>query len=337
MGNILDFVLALFTARAEADEEKSGGVAADVVSWVFSMVLAILFLIWLGSGGGGPLAVGLKLAIAISMVVKVGSILVVLILAWSAVYHPADNLIRKGGRLVLFLAIVVFWFSQSTDSRPSRKQAASRPTSASARQSVEPTQYPVVQARIDEAERQKLAARVTDLRAQTRTRWRADMEAAGATGAPGVVPPMLEVYDQGRGVWRVTNRHSQWVLVRLSRVAPPEGASVAWRRCVLDESSPFLEIPAGGTRRFVLEAGCAGSLLEFRVGEQMRPDLPWWTSTALEEFDRGTSRIDSGHEHWNAARLTAEISSLENTLANTDRAARWRRELSRYDTRVEAE
>lgn len=334
----LDFFVEFLGGMFDDKNRRSNRIAdgADVASWVLGPLLGILFLIWLGSGGGGPLAVGFRLMVVISVVVQVGSVVLLLLLVYSAFNHPADTLVRKVARLVLLLGIVCFWLLQWADSRPTRRHAASRPVPTSTRPIDRPTTSREMQGLIDEAERQRLVTQVSNLRKQIRARWRADIEAAGATGAPGVAPPMLEVRNEGRGVWRVTNRHSQWIALRMARVVRPAGASTAWTRCVLDESTPFLEIVAGGTRKFVLEAGCPGSLPEFRVGDAARPEPSWWTSTALDAFDDGGAQIDAGHEHWNATQLKDEIGALEQTLAETDRAARWRRELTRQDTRVEA-
>ena len=56
-------------------------------------------------------------------------------------------------------------------------------------------------------------------RLEARTRWRHDVDAAGATGPPDVVPPMLEAKQVAPFAWRVVNRSNKTVCLNITRVA----------------------------------------------------------------------------------------------------------------------
>src|SRR5262245_44581534 len=114
-------------SRDREEHRRSRNLAAstgaDLASWILGPLLGILFLFWLGSGGGVPLAVGFKLALSIFTIVKVGSVLLLVLLVFSAIAHPADTVVRKVARLVLFLGIVSFWLMQWTTSHPKTRHA----------------------------------------------------------------------------------------------------------------------------------------------------------------------------------------------------------------------
>ena len=141
---------------------------------------------------------------------------------------------------------------------------------------------------------------------------------------------MLEVEEAGAHV-RVTNLGKQPVCLRLTRVARNSTRPNDLVRCVLD-SETCREIEPGATHRFQLfrsgnSPDCFHSALEFRVGTPLDPEPTWWSRTALEEFD-ATARAESPGSSRTPAEVIAMGDELESLLVESDRAARWRRELA---------
>jgi hypothetical protein len=106
-------------------------------------------------------------------------------------------------------------------------------------------------------------------------------------GPPGVVPPMVQVVDDGRGA-QVTNTTEEWLTVALARVLQDNQG--AWRACPLltvGEISDFYRysIGPGQTTRYAPVPDCAagfdGAPLEYRVGDPVRDALGWWSDTAF--------------------------------------------------------
>jgi len=106
-------------------------------------------------------------------------------------------------------------------------------------------------------------------------------------GAPGVVPPMLQVVDLGQGV-EVTNTTADWLVVALARVL--EDQQGQWRACALltvGEISDYYSysIGPGRTVRYApipdCAAGFVGAPLEYRVGEPFRNDVGFWSDSAF--------------------------------------------------------
>jgi hypothetical protein len=170
------------------------------------------------------------------------------------------------------------------------------------------------------------AARLPDLTRRVQDKWRADIEAANAFGAVGVVPPMLDVQEAGAHV-RVTNLHRLPVCLRLTRIARNSTRPNDVVRCVLDSETCRVIAPGGSHRFQLFRSGnspdCFHSALEYRVGTPLDPEPTWWSRTALEEYDAAPRAESPG-----ASRLPSEIIAmtrkLELQLADTDRARRWR-------------
>jgi hypothetical protein len=107
-------------------------------------------------------------------------------------------------------------------------------------------------------------------------------------GPPGVVPPMLAVVDDGRGV-QVTNTSQEWLVVALARVLQDE--QDVWRACPLltvGEVSDYyrFSIGPGQMARYAPLPDCAagfeGAPLEYRVGDPVLDATGWWSDTAFE-------------------------------------------------------
>jgi hypothetical protein len=179
------------------------------------------------------------------------------------------------------------------------------------------------------------AARLSDLWHRVLDKWRTDITAAQATERTGVIPPMLEVEEAGAFV-RVTNVGKKPICLRLTRVARNSTRPNDVARCVLD-SETCREIAPGNTQRFQLfRAGnapdCYHALLEFRVGTPLDPEPTWWSASALEEFDVSPRPGLPGplNESGEIAAMTERLDAL---LVESDRAARWKRELAKKSRR----
>jgi len=106
-------------------------------------------------------------------------------------------------------------------------------------------------------------------------------------GPPGVVPPMLEVVDDGRGV-RVTNTTQEWLTVALARVL--QNNQREWLACPLltvGEHADYyrFSIGPGHTAQYAPVPDCAagfdGAPLEYRVGDPLPNATGWWSDTAF--------------------------------------------------------
>jgi len=106
-------------------------------------------------------------------------------------------------------------------------------------------------------------------------------------GPPGVVPPMLEVVDEGTNV-RVTNTTQEWLTVALARVLQDNQRE--WLACPLltvGEHADYyrFSIGPGRTAQYAPVADCAagfeGAPLEYRVGDPLPSQIGWWSDTAF--------------------------------------------------------
>ena len=179
------------------------------------------------------------------------------------------------------------------------------------------------------------AARLSDLWQRVLDKWRADITSAQAFERTGVIPPMLEVEEAGAFV-RVTNIGKKQICLRLTRVARNSRKPNDVARCILD-SETCREIAPGDTQRFQLfRAGnapdCYHALLEFRVGTPLDPEPTWWSASALEEFDVSPKPELPG-ELKQTGEIAATTAKLNALLVESDRAARWKRELAKKSRR----
>lgn len=178
--------------------------------------------------------------------------------------------------------------------------------------------------------RDQLLARFESLSARARLRWLQDVEAAGAVGMPGARPPMLSVTKASGGRLEIRNLLDKTVCVSVARIRM-QGTAVL--RCPLDNINACRDILPGATRTIYQRQGetqpaCSSSQLEFRVGTPMSPEPSWWSRSALDTFDATRVPRDVGYRDYPIDRLRGELAILEAALAETDRAARWRRELA---------
>jgi len=106
-------------------------------------------------------------------------------------------------------------------------------------------------------------------------------------GPPGVVPPMLEVVDEGGDV-RVTNTTQEWLTVALARVL--QNNQSEWLACPLltvGEHADYyrFSIGPGQSARYAPLPDCAagfdGAPLEYRVGDPLPNATGWWSDTAF--------------------------------------------------------
>jgi hypothetical protein len=176
--------------------------------------------------------------------------------------------------------------------------------------------------------REALLARYEELSAVVPARWRDDVMAAGATGKPGEVPPMIRMTPVQRGMWQVTNLIDKPVCVRITRVIEEDGRR---QRCPLDAETQCREIGRKASRRILLYENpsvpaCAHGQLEFRVGTAASPEPSWWTRTALEDFDPAAVVDDLRYRKYSIDHLRGEIALFEAMLADRQRATRWRNE-----------
>jgi hypothetical protein len=140
-----------------------------------------------------------------------------------------------------------------------------------------------------QAEHRAAAEAAARNEAATREAWIAALrQNPDAHGPPGVVPPMLRVVDDGRGV-EATNTRQEWLMVALARVR--EDNQGVWQACPLltvGEVSDYYRfaIGPGETARYAPLPDCAaafdGAPLEYRVGDPFQnPAAGWWSDSAF--------------------------------------------------------
>jgi len=323
MLQFLTFVLTLGAVHAKHDraaalDDTPLPAYLRVLSFLFALGF-VVFLYWfVGSATGGPGPVGFRYAMVMFVIVGGTSLVVLIALIHAAFFRP-KSMVHRVISLVFAVAIIVTWTGVPHRDR-SRHSTTNVPAS---KKVVEPEMSPAAEARVAEAERQQLIAKLEALRVSNRQSWLARIESSGATGAPGTVPPMLEVHVRRLGVWQVKNLSAASTCVRLARVAPPRESGEGWVRCELDASNTCLEIPAGASRLFALESagltgGCPNSRLEFRVGHEEQAGPSWWTQTALAELEQLGPKADTSHRRWTAERLRDEIAALEKLTMPVD-------------------
>jgi hypothetical protein len=168
----------------------------------------------------------------------------------------------------------------------------------------------------------------------------ADLEAAGAVGGSGEVPPMLTVTQSGDDV-SVTNLTDARVNAHLKRVG--DGGV----RCLFEYDAGKI-IDAGQTvgYHYSGDPRCAGGRLQFKVtSEHQDPSaLQWWSQDAIDDFRATEARNaqllmrSDVDQRILAARSTPEVVGQMRhyppMLNDRERAERWReamRDLPRSD------
>jgi hypothetical protein len=177
-----------------------------------------------------------------------------------------------------------------------------------------------------------LRAKLAALSVRAHEKWRADIEAAGALGAPGEIPPMLAISEAGPGMKSVKNLSPLKVCVNIARVVHKEGSGI-YERCAFDASRECTVIMPGRARDFRQypspSYACAAGLLEFRVGTPLDPEPSWWSRSGIEDYDRNPPDPQATYANLTELHVRGESAILEKIVAETGRAERWKRELGR--------
>jgi hypothetical protein len=246
-----------------------------------------------------------RLAVAVAIALVLRRIL--------ALAHGVDPRLAWGvfGCVMLVLAGTAGTLTYLKDAKARASEVASAEVHEAQRRSAE--QSLEVEARSAQAERDArtaLVARWRFARTQAHDAWRKKMVAAGMLGGRAVLPPMLEVRDDGKTV-TVTNRATDSACVLVTRIGVSETG--ATERCTVGATRCVL-IPRGETRRLATylagnPESCLAGPLEFRVGNVDFPEPSWWSASAYEAFGE---RADEEHvERWSDDRLLSEASRLE--------------------------
>jgi hypothetical protein len=244
-------------------------------------------------------------------------------------------------RIVLYIAFgtvaVGSWYTHHQQVKQATETAARAEREQQRERDFERQQTELAtQARIDsdrrEVERRtNLLDRIVKLQDQARKRWREDLEAAGAIGEPGEAPPFLDLRDNGAQGLALTNLSSGRVCVKVVRIhASPNSRYV--ERCQFDVNAPCSDVYSTRSLRLTrlgrgTSQSCDSLNLEYRIGDPRSQGLSWWSRSALQEFDLTAPEPREFYQQLPEVQLLGEVSILEKSLAEPDRAARWRREL----------
>jgi hypothetical protein len=312
------------------DERPLGVRFFDGLDLIVGLTCFLAVAAGLGMFGGGSTHNGNGTVIANNLLgfalwgVKFVVLLVVVMVPVYLLLRRIENAPLK---TLAYIVVVGFAGMMWASAHKSAPVASTKPSVTTPAQSG-PVQ-PVVEKPED---RTVLVARLQALEAQARIRWRADVDAAGAKGPPGLVPPMLEIREETPGQWRVTNRSERSVCVSIARVARSAKGVTNYDHCPSDIAVGCREIARRGSRQFVFHRNersraCIAATFEFRVGTPQKPEPTWWSDSALEEFDRDVSEPPQ-YAEFDILHLRGEIAVVEAMLAERDRASRWRRELA---------
>ena len=145
---------------------------------------------------------------------------------------------------------------------------------------------PITLSRMAEARSIQAANDAARVRAQQRAAWIESLK-ANAHGAPGEVPAMLSIVDEG-GVVAVTNNSGTWRTVALAKVVPDPAAADSWYGCAMyvekDQGYYRYSIGPRQSVRYRLDPACAiafaGAVIEFRVGDGPGEE-GWWSDSAF--------------------------------------------------------
>jgi hypothetical protein len=183
-------------------------------------------------------------------------------------------------------------------------------------------------------ERKVAIDEAADITARARAKWRKDVLDANASGALGSIPPLVSVRRNDGGDFVFTNISGQPICFAVARVALPASCSFG-PVGTCQTMAPGEEIEFDTTSRRS-DPPCHSGTLEFRIGNSVTSDLPWWSDSALEDFDRVTGlleaefkRAQSGAgvgalDRFDLRQLQAENIEGEKFLADSTAAERWR-------------
>jgi hypothetical protein len=183
-------------------------------------------------------------------------------------------------------------------------------------------------------ERKGAIDEAADITARARAKWRKEVLEAGASGALGTIPPLVTVRRNEVGDFVFTNVSGQPICFAVARIVLPA-------RCTLGPVGTCQAMATGDEVEFDTtnrrnDPTCRSETLEFRIGNSVTSDLPWWSASALEDFDRVTAlfetefkRAQSGGgvgavDGIESRQLKAESIEGEKFLADTTAADRWR-------------
>jgi hypothetical protein len=126
---------------------------------------------------------------------------------------------------------------------------------------------------------------------EARKAWVRDVEAAGVTGPPDALPPMLVVEKTDIGL-KLHHFGDGPMCVRVARVEDGE-------RCWFARAEECEILRDGESVDFVEPVtdhagGCPNGTLEFRVGKPLGSGTTWWTDSALAEFAANTQALEDG-------------------------------------------
>jgi hypothetical protein len=188
----------------------------------------------------------------------------------------------------------IYYAAQKNAEAQALRLAQEKAAEEAARQQLQREALTMEMARVNavqrEAEELKSSqSRLLDLRNQARDRWRTDLQAAGAFGGDGEVPPMLRVFQNGPYEVKVTNAGPNRACVKLVRSMRKPGTDI-YLRCPADLFRDCQEIPSRATVTFYMQfdersPACREQRYEFRVGTPLKPEPSWWTNSALAQFD----------------------------------------------------
>jgi len=183
-------------------------------------------------------------------------------------------------------------------------------------------------------ERMTALEKAAEITARARAKWRADVLAANASGKSGTMPPLVAVRRNDGGDFVFTNISGQPICFAVARVALPATCSLGpVGTCQVMEPGEEVEFDTSNRRN---DPPCRSRTLEFRIGNSVASDLPWWSDSALEDYDRITGliaaefkRAQSGGgvgalDNIDTRQLQAESLEAEKFLADTTAAERWR-------------
>jgi hypothetical protein len=184
------------------------------------------------------------------------------------------------------------------------------------------------------AKREAAVRKLIDLEIGLRTRWSADIRAAGAHGPAGQVPPMVYAQPIG-GAIEVDNLAGRGICLRIAGVSSPDpGGKV--QRCdfqMFARTDHCLVVPASRSLTFVPQREeCLQFPTEFRVGDFEHDKVAWWTDSGLRDFEDRTERLRQNlgvfsYREMSDDQLSTQISRLESMVPDARRGERWRADL----------
>ncbi len=185
-------------------------------------------------------------------------------------------------------------------------------------------------------ERMSALVEARDLMLEARTKWREAVATAQA-GAASSVPPLIDVQRNDSGDFVFTNISGQALCFSVARVALPARCDLGQpERCQPMAPGEKIEFNLDGRRD---EQACRSQTLEYRIGRPVSSDLPWWSDSALEDFDRVTGLMEAeldraikgvgvgATDNLQTGQLRAENKSYKEFVAEADPAEGWRQVL----------